>query len=36
MLEPYDVTEGNIWILGLLWIAAGPMAVRAIAAKRPT
>jgi hypothetical protein len=36
MLEPYDVTKGNIWILVLLWIAVGPMAVRAIAAKRPT
>jgi hypothetical protein len=35
MLEPYDVTEGNIWILVLLWIAVGPTAVRAIAAKRP-
>jgi hypothetical protein len=36
MLEPYDVTKGNIWILVLLWIATGPMVVRAIAAKRPT
>jgi len=34
MLEPYDVTKGNIWILVLLWIAAGPMAARAVAAKR--
>ena len=36
MLEPYDVTKGNSWILVLLWIAAGPMAVRAVATKRPT
>ena len=27
----YDVTAGNIWILILLWITAGPTAVRAIA-----
>lgn len=34
MLEPYDVTKGNVWILVLLWIAAGPATVRAVAAKR--
>ena len=34
MLEPYDVTKGNIWILVLLWIAAGPMAARTVAAER--
>ena len=31
LLQNYDVTEGNIWILILLWIAAGPATVRAIA-----
>lgn len=35
MLEPYDVTKGNVWILVLLWIAAGPIVVRAIATNRP-
>lgn len=30
LLENYDVTEGNLWILILLWIAAGPATVRAI------
>jgi hypothetical protein len=34
MLEPYDVTKGNVWILVLLWIAAGPATVRAVAKKR--
>ena len=29
--QNYDVTAGNIWILILLWIAAGPASVRAIA-----
>jgi hypothetical protein len=24
MLEPYDVTKGNVWILVLLWIAPAP------------
>lgn len=36
MLEPYDVTKGNLWILVLLWIGAGPMVVRASATTRPT
>ena len=34
MLEPYDVTKGNVWVLVLVWIAAGPATVRAVAAKR--
>ena len=34
MLEPYDVTEGNVWLLVLVWIALGPVTVRALAAKR--
>lgn len=34
MLEPYDVTEGNVWILVLVWIAVGPAIVRALAATR--
>ena len=29
MLEPYDLTEGNVWLLVLVWIALGPAAVRA-------
>jgi uncharacterized BrkB/YihY/UPF0761 family membrane protein len=29
--ENYDVTAGNLWILILLWIAAGPATMRAIA-----
>ena len=31
LFQTYDVTEGNIWILILLWIAAGPAIVRAAA-----
>jgi hypothetical protein len=31
LLRTYDVTAGNLWILIPLWIAAGPVAVRAIA-----
>ena len=34
LLDNYDVTEGNIWILILLWIAVGPAIVRALAAER--
>ena len=34
MLEPYDVTEGNVWLLVLVWIALGPATIRALAAKR--
>jgi hypothetical protein len=34
LFQNYDVTAGSIWILILLWIAAGPASVRAIAAKR--
>jgi hypothetical protein len=31
LLENYDLTEGNLWMLVLLWIGAGPATVRAIA-----
>jgi hypothetical protein len=34
LFDNYDVTEGNIWILILVWIAAGPATVRAISAER--
>lgn len=34
LLRTYDATAGNLWILIPLWIAAGPVAVRAIAAAR--
>lgn len=34
LFQNYDVTEGNIWILILLWIAFGPAVVRAIAGER--
>jgi hypothetical protein len=34
LLENYDVTEGNLWLLILLWTAAGPAIIRATAAKR--
>jgi hypothetical protein len=30
----YDVTEGNLWVLVLLWIGVGPATVRALAAER--
>ena len=36
MVEPYDVTKGNVWILVLAWIAAGPAIVRAVAETRST
>jgi hypothetical protein len=29
LLENYDVTDGNLWILVLVWIAVGPAAIRA-------
>jgi hypothetical protein len=35
LLQNYDVTEGNLWLLILLWVAAGPATVRAIAPGRP-
>jgi hypothetical protein len=35
LLRSYDVTEGNIWVLVLLWIGAGPAIVRALAGARP-
>ena len=31
LLQNYDVTAGNLWTLILLWIAAGPATVRAVA-----
>jgi hypothetical protein len=31
LLQNYDVMAGNLWILILLWIAAGPATVRAVA-----
>ena len=34
LLENYDVTEGNLWLLILLWIGVGPATVRALAAGR--
>jgi hypothetical protein len=34
LLRTYDVTAGNLWILIPLWIAAGPLTVREIAATR--
>ena len=34
LLHNYDVSQGNIWILILLWIAVGPTIVRAVTAER--
>ena len=34
LFETYNVAEGNIWILILLWIAVGPAIARAVAAER--
>ena len=34
LLRTYDVTAGSLWILIPLWIAAGPVTVRAIDAAR--
>ena len=31
LFQNYDVAAGNIWILILLWIAAGPAIVRSLA-----
>ena len=31
LLENYDVTEGNLWVLVLLWIGVGPAAARTAA-----
>ena len=36
LLDNYDVSQGNIWILILLWIAVGPAIVRAVTAERST
>jgi hypothetical protein len=30
LLEQYDVTRGNVWVLVLLWVAAGPALIRAL------
>jgi hypothetical protein len=35
LLQNYDVKAGNVWILILLWIAAGPATVRALGGERP-
>ena len=34
LFQTYNVAEGNIWILILLWIAVGPAIVRTITAER--
>jgi hypothetical protein len=34
LVRTYDVTTGNLWILIPLWIATGPVTIRAIAARR--
>lgn len=34
LLDNYDMSQGNIWILILLWIAVGPTIVRAVTAER--
>ena len=31
LFENYDVTEGNLWPLVLVWIAAGPATARGVA-----
>jgi hypothetical protein len=31
LLESYDVTEGELWVLILLWIGVGPATARAAA-----
>jgi hypothetical protein len=30
LFENYDITEGHLWLLVLLWIGAGPAATRAV------
>ena len=30
LLEQYDVTRGNVWVLVLLWVATGPALIRAL------
>ncbi len=30
LLENYDVTEGNLWVVVLLWILVGPAVVRTL------
>jgi hypothetical protein len=32
LLDNYDISEGHLWFLVLLWIAVGPAATRKIAA----
>jgi hypothetical protein len=34
LVENYNVARGQIWILALVWIAAGPAAVRTLRAPR--
>jgi hypothetical protein len=34
LFRNYDVTEGNVWILILLWVAAGPATLRVLAGER--
>lgn len=31
LLQNYDLTEGNLWLVILLWIGVGPATVRALA-----
>ena len=33
LAEDYNLSEGRTWILVLAWIAAGPAAIRALAAR---
>jgi hypothetical protein len=33
LLDNYDITEGHLWLLVLLWIGVGPAATRKIAAR---
>jgi hypothetical protein len=35
LFENYDLTGGNLWLLVLVWILAGPVVVRALQMKRP-
>jgi hypothetical protein len=33
LLDNYDITEGHLWLLLLLWIGVGPMATRSAATR---
>lgn len=35
LLDNYDITEGHLWLLVLLWIGVGPMATQSRAARFP-